>query len=73
MFLYKKKKAAEWFGRRLILLPPYSPFLAPTEWVFWSTKKLLASQRKTKNANLVSTKERWWLSNIWWILERHWD
>ena len=45
------KKAAEWLGTRLILLPPYSPSLAPTEWVFGSTKKSLASQRKIKCVN----------------------
>ena len=32
-------------------MPPYSPSLAPTEWVFGSTKKLLASQIKTKCVN----------------------
>ena len=47
----KTKKAAEWLGLRLMLLPPYSPSLAPTEWVFGATKKMLASQKKNKNIN----------------------
>ena len=47
----KTKKAAEWLGLRLILLPPYSPSLAPTEWIFGATNKMLASKKKIKTIN----------------------
>ena len=48
---WKTKKAAEYLEMKLFLLPPYSPSLAPTEWVFGISKKILANQRKVKVIN----------------------
>ena len=44
----KTKKAAEQLDMKLLLLPPYSPSLAPTEWVFGASKRKLASRKKMK-------------------------
>ena len=47
----KTKKAAEQLEMKLMLLPPYSPSLAPTELIFGVSKRKLASQRKLKVFN----------------------
>ena len=47
----KVKKAEEVLDMRLLLLPPYSPSLAPIEWVFGMSKKKLAHQNQTKSIN----------------------
>ena len=47
----KTKKAAEQLETKLFLLPPYSPSLAPTEWVFGVSKKRLSSQKKMRSIN----------------------
>ena len=48
---WKTKKVAEYLKMKLFLLPPYSPSLASTEWVFGISKKILANQRKVKVIN----------------------
>ena len=47
----KVKKAEEVLDMRLLLLPPYSPSLAPIKWVFGMSKKKLVHQNQTKSIN----------------------
>ena len=45
------KKAANLLNMTINLLPPYSPSLAPTEWMFGMTKKLISAQKEHKTVN----------------------
>ena len=47
----RTKRAAEELGMKLLLLPAYSPSLAPVEWVFGMSKKILANQKQIKVIN----------------------
>ena len=55
----KTKKEAEMLEMKLLLLPPYSPSLAPNEWVFGVSKRRLASKKKMKIINFSKKMERW--------------
>ena len=47
----KTQKGAEYLGIQMITLPPYSPILAPCEWVFGMSKSTLAQVKSIERIN----------------------